>query len=120
MIGFLAPVCAVYVLRKSRKSPIKSFCLLIFPNKIISSLLMIISMPSFESSFSELSIVQGGSITLLPSATNRSRPNNYLFYNRIPKCGSSTAMQYMRTLSYKLKYHWIGKKLILFNLRIIL
>ena len=72
----------------------------------------------FKFPFSELSKVQGGSISMLPSATNRSKPNNYLFYNRIPKCGSSTAMKYMRSLSFKLKYHWIGMKLYLFNLRI--
>ena len=75
-------------------------------------------MPGSKFPFSELSKVQGGSITMLPSATNRSKPNNYLFYNRIPKCGSSTAMKYMRSLSFMLKYHWIGKKLFLFNLRI--
>ena len=35
------------------------------------------------------------------SATNNSKPNGALFYNRIPKCGSSTAMKIMRKLSYR-------------------
>ena len=49
---------------------------------------------------------------IYPTATNRSKPNGALFYNRIPKCGSSSAMKIMRKISWigapsNRIFHWI-------------
>ena len=48
--------------------------------------------------------------TIFPSAKNRSKPSDCLIYNRVPKCGSTTAMKVMRRLSRSLQYKWIDSK----------
>ena len=49
---------------------------------------------------------------ILSSAKNRTKDSNFLIYNRIPKCGSTTANGIMRKLSKSNGFRWVGKQII--------
>ena len=46
---------------------------------------------------------------ILPSVKNITRNSHFMIYNRIPKCGSTTALTIMRRLAWKNGFEWVGK-----------